>query len=121
MRSVEQAQFDEFVGLDLVAHDGPDPVPSRSTGGEVVLEHPHGEVLGGHRAAVVDADQLADVGDGRSGGGRHYPVHHGVRERDVIGDEVQDVVGCRAGVQELGEYRTSDVARWTAGCHRTAP
>ena len=27
----------------------------------------------------------------------------------MIGDEVQDVVGCRAGVQELGEYRTSDV------------
>ena len=102
VRAVEQTELDQFVGFDLVADDRSGAIPGGSAGGEVVFEDPHREFLGGHRAAVVDAEQLADVGDGSAGGRGHDSVDHRVGERDVVANEGQHVLrsaSSRAGTR----------------------
>ncbi len=85
---VEQPQLHQLVGLDVVDDLHADPLQRRPPGGEAVLEHPLGERLTHHRPPVVDAEPVREHGPVRVGGHRGDPVHHRVRERDVLLDPV---------------------------------
>ena len=73
---VEQAQFHEFIGLDVVHHLHAGVLEGRPALREVVLQDPLLEVFADYRPGVLEAEVLGHHVPVRIGGHRGDPVHH---------------------------------------------
>ena len=81
---VEQPQLHQLVGRHVVDEQHVDVLERRAAVGEVVLEHPRRERLGGHRPLVLDAEFACQHGDDVGRGDRGDPVDHRVGEAGVL-------------------------------------
>ena len=99
---VEQTQFHELVGDDVVDHLHPDLLPWGPPGWEVVLDHPLGEGLADHRPGVLDTECPLQLGDVSPRGARGDAVHHAAGEGDVPVDPVRQL---RVAHRGLADHR----------------
>ena len=98
MRSIEEPQFHQLIGFDVVDELGALAVPGRAAEGEVVLDHPLDEGLRHQRPSVLEPEGLRYRGAVGVGGRRHDAVDHGRGEAHFAGDPFAEV-----GIDQFGE------------------
>ena len=87
--AVEHPQLHLLPGQHVVGHLHAGCLPGRSSGDEVVFDHPLNEGFAADGAGIVDPQHGGDFRQRLGGGRRNNAIHHGAREADIIGDPVR--------------------------------
>ena len=101
MATVEDADFHGLVRMDIMGESRACPVPIRTTGAEIILDHPLAKVFMRHRRAVLDAEILRERNLARPGGGDDA-IDHGIGETALRIDPVS-----QRGVGQSGKAHDS--------------
>ena len=86
VRAVDQPQLQLLVGPHVGDQLRPGRLPGGPAGGEVVLDHPLAEALGGDGRLVPQAEEGRGLVERGRRGGRDDPVDHAAREADPVLD-----------------------------------
>ena len=100
MPGVEQPQLHMLVGLHIVDDLDAGVFVGRTSGGEIVFEHPLEEGLGDDRPGIGDSRVGQQVGPVTIGRGRGDAVDHRIRESHCLTDPLGEF-----GIDEAGEGR----------------
>ncbi|OIQ70133.1 hypothetical protein GALL_482580 [mine drainage metagenome] len=97
--AVEDADLHRLIDMHMVGEGNADLFQRRSTGGEVILQHPLAERLAGHRDVIFDPKAAGEGAFARAGSGGDA-VDHAVGESDMVGHP--------CGQRGVGKLREAD-------------